>query len=196
MGKFSDELINFISIASQVAKNKNYIEDKTAYVITNSKFYENQRHAFSHLLAALELEVEGDPSKANKIRKLYIEATNNVDNLDINGYEYLAGYLLTELRESIENAGFYVNVSNADALRKEAIRYMDRGRNLRPSDKKEAMVSFEKCIDLCLEARTKFESVSKIEKQNYKIKITSLVISIIAVVVSLVVAASHFKLLN
>jgi hypothetical protein len=186
MSRFSPELEEFISVAEKVTKNKNYIEDKTGYVITNSKFYENQRHAFSHLLSALALEIEGKPETAVKMGKLYVEAINHLDNLDINGYEYLAGYLLTELRESIEQAGLYINTSTADTLRLEAVRHINRGRDLRPSNKEEAMANFEKSIDLCIKAKTKFSKASKIEIRSYKIKLTSLVVSLIALAVSAV----------
>jgi len=188
MNKFSDHLKTLIAKYQEVQENKNHLEDKTAFVMTNSKYYENQRHAFSHLINALALESEGDPQKNDEIHKLYTEAFNHIDNLDVNGYEYLAGYFLTELREKIENSGLYADTGKAENLRDEAVRHFDKGRDLRPSKKKEAMGQFEKCIDLCTEASREIVPVTKVEKRNIRINITTMIFSIIAVIIAVLIA--------
>jgi|GEM_PF-4689746 len=187
----SQDVKNLVAIYKTVSQNKNYIEDKTAYLMTNSKYYENLRHAFSHLISALDLELEGDPTKATQIHGLYVESANHINNLDVNGYEFLAGYLCNELRERIEKAGLYVNTGNADSLREEALRHLDKGRDLRPENKEEAMVHFEKCIDLCLKAKTQFTSASKIEKNSFRINLVTMVCSgtaVLAAIISIFIA--------
>lgn len=188
MNRFSDDLKKLIAKYQEVQENKNHLEDKTAFVMTNSKYYENQRHALSHLINALALEIEGGSQKNDEMHKLYTEAFNHIDNLDVNGYEYLGGYFLTELREKIETTGFYTDTGKAENLLNEAIRHFDKGRDLRPSKKKEAMEQFEKCIDLCMEGSREIVPLTKAEKRNIRINITTMIFSVVAVIAALMIA--------
>jgi hypothetical protein len=186
MQGFSDDLRTFISISKEALVNKNHIENKVGYVMTNAKFYENLRHAFSHLINALDMEIAGNTAKSEQAHRLYSSAIDHIDNIDVNGYEFLAGYFLNELRVRLEKAGLYVDTGNAETLREQALRHLDKGRDLRPVDKKGAMDQFEKCIDLCIEAKTKFAPVSKFDKRNLRINIFTMVFAGIALTVSII----------
>ena len=187
MAKFSTELTLVVNEYKEVEKNKNRIEDKTAYLITNSKYYENVRHTLSHLMVALELEIEDDPANNDQIKEQYIHARKHMSDLDINGYEYLAGYFLTESLERIENAGLFYSVGKSQNLRNEAVRHFDKGRGLRVAKKDQGMKHFEKCIDLCMEAETNIIPATKLEIRYARLALWSFIISIIAIITAIVI---------
>jgi len=188
MAQFSEELKRVIEEYRIIEQNKNHIEDKTAYVIMNAKYYENLRHAFSHLVAGLEFELDGNPEDKEKIKEQYIHVRKHMSDLDVNGYEYLAGFFLTEIRERIEAAGFFSSLGRSENLQREAIRHFDKGRDLRVAKKQEAMKHFESCIDLCMEGLREIVPVPKVEKRALKVNIASLVTATIAIIITILVA--------
>jgi len=188
MVEFSNELIKIIRDYREIEKNKNRLEDKTAFVMMNAKYYENVRHTLSHLIAALELEIERSPGNEQKINEQYIHARKHMSDLDVNGYEFLAGVFLTDLREKIEKSGFFSVVGRAENLLDEALKHFDKGRDLRVAKKEQGMEQFEKCIDLCMEGQREIVPVTRTEKMNVRINVTALVLSVISIVVVILIA--------
>lgn len=164
-------------------KNKHYIENKTAIVMTNAKYVENLRHSISHLMEGLKLEFEsGD---AEKINEQFTHAKKHLNDLDVNGYEYLAGLLLTRVREAIERAGFFVNINNAEPLHQEALDHFEMGRNTRTENKEKAMQCFGNTIDLCQQALRVISPIHRREKTLTNISIGSFIIAIISTIIAI-----------
>jgi len=187
MAKYSDDLKELVALYQEVQTNKNKLEGKTAYLITNAKYYESQRHAFSHLITALDLEIKGSLDEEQK-RKSYREAIHHIENLDVNGYEYVAGVCLTELREKIEEAGFYTNIGGAKTFHSDAVRHFNQGRDFRPVNKQQAIDSFENSINCYKEGLKEIKPVPAIDRRNLKVNITTMILSIIAIIVGIMVA--------
>ena len=97
---------------TDIEHKKNHIEGKTAYHIMNTKYYEQIRHALSHLISVLSLELSENKSESEKLKieNLYQKILHHMDNIDVNGYEYLAGGMLSELTGKLEREGFFVSV--------------------------------------------------------------------------------------
>lgn len=186
----SDELSAVINEYYEVEKRKNHIEGKTAYVITNTKYLENVRHAMSHLMAGLKLQDTGVPADDPRAKEQFVHARKHIRDLDINGYEYLAGYLLTQVRKCIEGAGLYLATGRAEAFRQEALAHFNRGRDLRTSDKNTAMAQFELCVDKCQQGLREIGPISPLDKRAYKIALWSLLVgatgAILAVIALLI----------
>ncbi|MBI4774154.1 MAG: hypothetical protein HY788_08245 [Deltaproteobacteria bacterium] len=175
-----------VSIFRQVERNKNRIESKTGFVITNAKYYENLRHSFSHLNEALFfLSEDPDPDVDNFVKQLD-QAEHHLSNLDVNGYEYLAGELLNDLTDRIDRAGFFHSIGNADEYRKNALRQFDIGREKRTANKAEAMTHFENCVTECEQGLKEITPISRIDRASYNIQVITGLIALIALVVAIV----------
>ncbi len=186
MQELRESLIRLIDSYFEVERNKNRIEGETAYVITNSKYYENLRHAVNHTMRALEFYLKSDPPNLPQFRDQYEQAYHHFLNLDVNGYEYLAGIFLEELREKIETSGFFHTTGNAEDYRKNALRHFDLGREKRTPDRNAAMQHFEQCIHECKKGLQGIQPVSKIEKRSYRVFAWTLLVAIAALVVALI----------
>ena len=179
MAKYYEYLKAIMDEYYRVEKNKHHIESKTAIVMVNTKYVENLRHSYSHLMAGLKLEL--DSGSEEKIIEQYRHSCKHLSDLDVNGYEYLSGVLLRRLKQRIEKAGFFINIGNSENCLEEALDHFGRGRSLRTENKQIAMESFEKAIDLCTDGLRQIVSVTKVNKNMAKISIGAFIISSIAV---------------
>jgi soluble cytochrome b562 len=178
MAAFPEKLERIVKEYLKIEERKHHIEDKTAYVITNSKYYENTRHGLKHLINALALMLE--EAEQASIEEQCNEAYYHLENVDVNGYEYLAGYFLSEVRDKLDRTNLYTDIGKAENLEQEALRHYDRGRNLRATKKIEAMDQFEKCIDICIEAKREIVPVKETEKRQIQIGLLALVVAVVS----------------
>lgn len=186
MQDLRERLISLIDSYLEVEKNKNRIEGETAYVITNSKYYENLRHAVNHMMRALEFYLKSDPPDLPQFQTQYEQACHHFLNLDVNGFEYLAGVFLEELTGKIETSGFFHSVGNAEQCRKNALRHFDLGREKRTPDKNAAMVHFEQCVFECKKGLQEIQPVARIERRNYRLFAWTLFFAITGCILALI----------
>jgi len=177
------KLVEFIQKYQEVEQNKNRIESSTAYVITNGKYYENLRHAFSHLVAALDTWIAESDVQAFVFQ--LEQSKHHLANLDVNGYEYLAGVFLEELAEKIEQCGLFHSLGNAIQYRSNALRQFDLGREKRTPDRLAAMGHFERCIQECQRGLSDIKPLTPVEKRNYRINIAVLLTAVLALIVAI-----------
>jgi hypothetical protein len=186
MEELKNKLNDFIGTYLDVERNKNRIESETAYVITNAKYYENMRHSFGHLIRAIEFYVGNQPQNLELFREHFAQAKHHLQNLDVNGYEYLAGVFLEELRQKIESTGFFHSVGNANEFRRNALRQFDLGREKRTPDRVCAMKHFECCIQECKRGLHEIKPLTSVEKGNYRMTAGALLVAILSLGVAVI----------
>lgn len=114
-----------------------------AVAISSTKWRENLRHAFDHLMTGLKFG--GDPAKKEEEEMHLTEALSHVKNLPLDGYEHLAGSFLTRSRLKIEKAGLLGTIGEARELHKKAISNYNKGRELRTGNPEKCYKHFKKC---------------------------------------------------
>ena len=180
---YADILKELVEEFSVVEKHKHHIEGKTATTIVNVKFMENLRHSYSHLLTGIKFQYSDRPRV--EVMDQYKTALNHLRNLDVNGYEYLAGVLLKRLRTRIENSGYFVDVGKAMNCFEEASSKYEMGRSSRTENKETALECFEASIDLCLEGAREVVPATKAEKTRINLALASLIVAIIAILIAI-----------
>ncbi len=176
-------LVKLTEEYAKVEKHKHHIEGKTATTIVNVKFIENLRHSYSHLITGIKFQFKNEPPE--KTLEQYKTALTHLKNLDVNGYEYLAGVLLKRLKQKIESSGYFVDVGKANNYFDEAVSKFGAGRSARSEDKEAAMTCFESCIDLCQDGLREVIPSTRAEKTRLSLATVSLIVAIIALLVVL-----------
>ena len=167
----------------EVEAHKHHIEGKTGFAIINVKFIENLRHSYSHLVTAIKYQLNNEPRE--KTLEQYQTALNHLKNLDVNGYEYLAGVFLKDLKEQIDTSGYFVDTGKAYNYHQEALTHFNAGRSARTENKEKAMVSFESCVERCQEGLREIIPATRAEKTRISIAAIALVVAIIALLVTI-----------
>ncbi len=181
--QYDDILNKIVSEWTIVEKNKHHIESKSGITIVNVKYIENLRHSFSHFIIGVKSQLQNKP--IDETTDQYKTALNHLRNLDVNGYEYLAGVLLKRLKSQIEASGYFVNIGKANNLFDEASNKFGMGRSSRTENKKKAMDCFESCIDLCQKGLLSIVPATKAEKVRINLAIASIIIALIALAISI-----------
>ena len=181
-----EKLVGLVDSYFEVERNKHKIEGETAYVMTNSKYYENMRHSLNHLMRAFESYLKPEQPDLPQFEEQFGQANHHLSNLDVNGYEYLAGVFLAELADKLEASSFFYSTGNASEFRKRALQHFDLGRETRTPDKKVAMAHFEKCIEECKLGIQEIKPVSALDRRNYFFFGWTLFFSIIACLLALI----------
>lgn len=175
---YSEILKTLVEEFEVVERHKHHLEGKTATTMVNVKFIENLRHSYSHLMTGIKFQYSSEPPE--KVADQYKIALNHLRNLDVNGYEYLAGVMLKRLRSKIEISGYFVDVGKANNCFEEAAGKFELGRSARTADKEQAMAAFESCVDLCQEGLREVVPTTKAEKTRITLASAALIVAIIS----------------
>lgn len=171
-----------LEVADRYLANKksiHEIEGKTGISSIHVRTMKDMRNALDHVSTGISKENAGDERKASYH---YGQAFEHLREHLLNVHQIIAGRILTQSEEKLQDASFFDRTGEAQSFHDDAVQLYNQGRDIRTDDRTGALEHFSNAIELALRAKRQITGASKREKWAFKISVVAMLLLLANVV--------------